>query len=133
MNMKNPSKMTEDQIKFAAYVIIAGAINTIDANMDGILEDRILSTNTQVENLKDTVISQLGWGLSILAYKITGNGMGVSDAIGTQFGPDNIDLDDVIHKFTKHKLENDDTEYPDTQELAKLWCDKVFGNSPNTL
>lgn len=118
--MKVP-KLNNEQIEFFVNIAIASAIATLDAN----LEESQDYTQKELDQFIDSAITQVAYNLSILYAQIKGEGMGCSDAVGTEFLKSK-DLDEVLRTFANKKIQDKDAQRPDDAFLAKHWTNFFF-------
>lgn len=108
------------ELELAVPVLISAAFNTVDDSLD----DCTGFQAGEAFNLIDNSITQLGWGLSILYSKVTGDGMGVADAVGTVIQGVKS-LDTLLHDFGLAKIHDNKTKRPNADQLAKLWIKTI--------
>lgn len=134
---------TKKQIEFVVEVMIASTINVVTSNiplrwMDG-LKDREWENEKKGQWRRDTgelingTVQTLGWNLSILYAQITGDGMGVADALEIAKLGETIELwANEVREGTKgitpnpEDNQNGHVDEPEKGSLAHAWVETVF-------
>lgn len=138
----NP-QLSKEEFEFAAYVVIAAAIDHIRSAWDarwfkhGGLSKFLKGRQQLPEPVRDHffnfVINQLGWSLSILYAQTCNDGIGVAEA---------LDIDGIggyLRTWAEHRYagsvgihpSQDDPDVgeedlPSAKKLAKTWCESLW-------
>lgn len=111
-------KPSKESLPFIVSTMIHSCVSMIDSIMDDVKMKSI--DKAESNNLIRIALESLGWNLSILYAQLTGDGMGVCDALEI------CDLFEKVERFGKTFYNKGVEEKID--HLAKKWHDKVFGD-----
>jgi len=118
---KGKARFTKEQTIFVAQVIIAAAIDRVESCVPPCTpanewEPRGDELRSYVSGATETA----GMGLAVLYAQLSGDGLGISDAI------DLIGLDKELDHFIDARILKDDYPEPDSRKLAEAFVNKAW-------
>ena len=129
MSMYNgKKKFDRKQLVFIVDVILSAAVDRIDSVLpDSISHEEYKENEREIESWINSAIEIAGMGMAILYAQLTGDGLGIGDAL------DIIQFDIVIRDFKAHRTNSEYSKdgpnyyYPrNITTLAETFVDCVF-------
>jgi len=132
---KGSRKFNREQLVFVVEAAFAAALDRIDSGLpsSGVkAEDRVTAMHClKPEDLSSwdmAVLSTSGMTVAILCAQLTGDGLGIGDAIDTKTKEGSLltVAEKFVEEAVKGKWPKKGKNHPDCRKLAEAWVDKIF-------
>lgn len=120
-----------EQLVFMVEVIMASAFDNVESVLPpNVTPEEYLQKEGSISTWINSAVESAGWNLSILYAQLTGDGMGVGDAVDASVDSD-IGLRGYIWQFVvsrqnRRRYKKGEKITPDCREWAEKWVDEVF-------
>jgi len=118
---KGQQRFTKEQVIFTAQVIICAAIDRVESCVPNCTpanewESRGDELRAYISGATETA----GMGLAVLYAQLSGDGLGISDAIAI------IGLDKELDHFIDARILDENYPEPDSRKLAEAFVNKAW-------
>ncbi len=120
---KGKKKFTRKQVLFMVEAALSAACDRADSCLPSAVSvEEYEKHKDSIESYISGAIETAGMNIAIIYAQLTGDGIGIGDAISL------IKFDKVIKKFIKSRIKNGEqkNDYPNCKKLAKQYVEFVF-------